>query len=74
MGLLTYQLQLFFIHLRLAGCHFLTESCKALASALKSTNSPLKELNLSYNKIRDDGVKYLCYGLISPNCGLQKLK
>ncbi|XP_057183277.1 uncharacterized protein LOC130549967 [Triplophysa rosa] len=58
----------------LAGCNFLPESCKMLASSLKSINSTLRELNLSYNKIGDSGVGYLCAGLISPNCRLQILK
>ncbi|KAA0702901.1 Neoverrucotoxin subunit beta [Triplophysa tibetana] len=60
--------------LGLAGCNFLPESCKMLASSLKSINSTLRELNLSYNKIGDTGVGYLCAGLISPNCRLQILK
>ncbi|KAF4103700.1 NLR family CARD domain-containing protein 3 [Onychostoma macrolepis] len=60
--------------LSLAGCDFPPVSCANLALTLKSTNSPLRELDLSCNKIGDDGVKKLCDGLISPLCRIQKLK
>ncbi|KAA0702900.1 Ribonuclease inhibitor [Triplophysa tibetana] len=60
--------------LGLAGCNFPSESCTNVVKVLESTNSSLTELNLSYNKICDDGVNDLCTGLMSPNCRLKILK
>ncbi|XP_056331986.1 NLR family CARD domain-containing protein 3 [Danio aesculapii] len=60
--------------LRLAGCFFPSESCANLASVLNSVNSQMTELDLSYNKIADRGLKRLCDGLLSQNCKMQKLK
>ncbi|XP_064176265.1 NACHT, LRR and PYD domains-containing protein 3-like isoform X2 [Anguilla rostrata] len=57
----------------LNSCDLTEESCDIVASALQSSNSPLRDLDLSYNKLGDSGVKLLCAGLMSPNCKLQRL-
>ncbi|KAJ8332480.1 hypothetical protein SKAU_G00422690 [Synaphobranchus kaupii] len=57
----------------LNSCDLTDESCDIVASALQLSNSPLRDLDLSYNKLRDSGVKLLCDGLMSPNCKLQRL-
>ncbi|KAJ8245198.1 hypothetical protein GJAV_G00273940, partial [Gymnothorax javanicus] len=57
----------------LNSCELTDESCEIVASALQSSNSPLRDLDLSFNKLRDSGVKLLCDGLMSPNCKLQTL-
>ncbi|XP_036446991.1 NACHT, LRR and PYD domains-containing protein 3-like [Colossoma macropomum] len=55
----------------LCNCNLTEESCEVLASALKS--SCLRELNLSYNKLQDSGVKLLFAGLENSQCQLEKL-
>ncbi|XP_078057473.1 NACHT, LRR and PYD domains-containing protein 3-like [Mustelus asterias] len=51
----------------------LSESCtEDLASALR-TNRSLIDLNLSYNKLGDSGVKRLSVALSNPDCKMQKL-
>ncbi|XP_078060640.1 NACHT, LRR and PYD domains-containing protein 3-like isoform X2 [Mustelus asterias] len=51
----------------------LSDSCaEDLASAL-STNRSLIDLNLSYNKLGDSGVKLLSVALRNPDCKIQKL-
>ncbi|XP_064176166.1 NACHT, LRR and PYD domains-containing protein 3-like isoform X3 [Anguilla rostrata] len=57
----------------LNSCDLTEKSCDIVASALQSSNSPLRDLDLSYNNLRDSGVKLLCAGLMSPNCKLQRL-
>ncbi|KAL0175019.1 hypothetical protein M9458_030987, partial [Cirrhinus mrigala] len=49
------------------------EGCAGLASALRSNPEHLRELDLSWNKIEDVGVKLLCASLEDPHCKLEKL-
>ncbi|XP_036387162.1 NACHT, LRR and PYD domains-containing protein 12-like [Megalops cyprinoides] len=60
--------------LRLDSCNLTETSCDTVASILQSVPSHLIELDLSYNKLGDSGVKRLCAGLKSPNCKLQRLR
>ncbi|XP_048056833.1 NACHT, LRR and PYD domains-containing protein 3-like isoform X1 [Megalobrama amblycephala] len=48
--------------------------CETVALALQIPNSPLIELDMSYNKLQDSGVKLLSDGLKSPNCQLKILR
>uniref|UniRef100_A0A671NCU3 NACHT LRR and PYD domain-containing protein n=1 Tax=Sinocyclocheilus anshuiensis TaxID=1608454 RepID=A0A671NCU3_9TELE len=50
------------------------EGCAALTSALKSNPSHLRELDLSYNKLGDSGVKLLSDLLQDPHCKLETLQ
>ncbi|XP_060760203.1 NACHT, LRR and PYD domains-containing protein 12-like [Neoarius graeffei] len=54
-------------------CGVSDEGCAALSSALRSNPSHLRELDLSYNTLRDSGVKRLCAGLENPHCKLETL-
>ncbi|KAJ7344309.1 hypothetical protein JRQ81_000259 [Phrynocephalus forsythii] len=53
-------------------CGLTSACCKSLSSAL-STNSVLKELHIGSNKLSDEGVIYLCEGILNPGCNLQTL-
>ncbi|MEQ2313188.1 hypothetical protein AMECASPLE_039064 [Ameca splendens] len=59
---------------RVVQCELSKPHCEVVASALKSNPSHLRDLDLSWNKIGDSGVKHLCDGLESPNCRLEILR
>ncbi|KTF89297.1 hypothetical protein cypCar_00046033 [Cyprinus carpio] len=64
---------MFFTLCRLVNCSIGEEGCAALISALRSNPSHLTELNLSFNKPGDSGVKLLSALLEDPHCKLEKL-
>ncbi|XP_039509656.1 ribonuclease inhibitor-like isoform X1 [Pimephales promelas] len=59
--------------LNLYRCGITEKQCLILTSALKSNPSHLRELNLSWNKLGDSGVKHCCDVLKDPHCKLERL-
>eukprot|EP00063_Salmo_salar_P064665 XP_014039500.1 PREDICTED: protein NLRC3-like [Salmo salar] len=58
----------------LTSCDLKDDICETVASALQSAGSCLTELDLSYNKLTDTGVKQISNGLLSPHCKLKILR
>ncbi|XP_073344541.1 protein NLRC3-like [Pagrus major] len=58
----------------LSDCGLAETHCEVVASALKSNPSHLRQLNLSFNSLKDSGVKLLSVGLESQNCALEILR
>ncbi|XDV33570.1 hypothetical protein PO909_003943 [Leuciscus waleckii] len=59
---------------QLRDCGVTDEGCAALTSALRSNPSHLRDLNLSWNKVGDSGVKLLSDLLQDPHCKLEILR
>ncbi|XP_048041240.1 NACHT, LRR and PYD domains-containing protein 12-like [Megalobrama amblycephala] len=60
--------------LRCCGCSITEKQCLILTSALKSNPSHLRELNLSWNKLENTGVKHLCDVLKDSHGKLERLR
>ncbi|XP_074537554.1 NACHT, LRR and PYD domains-containing protein 3-like [Halichoeres trimaculatus] len=60
--------------LKLSCCGLSEISCAHLASVMKSNTSQMKELDLSKNKIKDQGVILLSKTLETPHCKLTFLR
>uniref|UniRef100_A0A671WQ62 RING-type domain-containing protein n=1 Tax=Sparus aurata TaxID=8175 RepID=A0A671WQ62_SPAAU len=58
----------------LSRCGLSETHCEVVASALRSNPSHLRELDLSFNSLKDSGVKLLSVGLESQNCALEILR
>uniref|UniRef100_A0A3B3BVE1 NACHT domain-containing protein n=2 Tax=Oryzias melastigma TaxID=30732 RepID=A0A3B3BVE1_ORYME len=58
----------------LRSCNLSERSCAALSSVLSSQSSRLRDLDLSFNKLQDPGVKLLSAGLESSHCKLESLR
>ncbi|KAL1267323.1 hypothetical protein QQF64_032686, partial [Cirrhinus molitorella] len=62
------------LSVQLSDCGITEQGCAALTSALRSNPSHLRELDLTWNKLGDLGVKYFCAVLEDPHCKLDKLQ
>ncbi|XP_062394323.1 protein NLRC5-like [Sardina pilchardus] len=59
--------------LQLNQCHLSKASCVMIASVLQRTTT-LRELDMSDNKLGDEGLQELCLGLRDPKCQLETLR
>lgn len=60
--------------LNLRGCGLTEVNCEDLASVLSSNTSQLCVLEMSFNKIGDEGFSKLCGALHGPHCTLEELR